>query len=108
MINPQSILDIPMRENDAGAATIRDYLIKLLTVLWEEDEGFSGKRPFGNSGWSWDLLQPLVTAGVLNGTLDEDGIGQLDHDEEDRGHRLIAAAIISLGWVQSPEPAAFA
>lgn len=48
MIN---ILDILMGENDAGALTVRDYLKALLRRLWLEQEGFSGKRPFGNSGW---------------------------------------------------------
>lgn len=53
--------------------TIRDYLRQLLTTLWVEKEGFSGKRPFGNSGWEYDLYKPLVAAGVVPGTLDEDG-----------------------------------
>jgi hypothetical protein len=39
-------------DSDAGDnITIRDYLRILLETLWEEGEGFSGKRPFGNSGW---------------------------------------------------------
>lgn len=41
---------IRMPPNGAGAATVGEYLAKLLAELWLHDEGFSGKRPFGNSG----------------------------------------------------------
>lgn len=68
-----SILDIEMQENDAGAKTIREYLKALLTKLWKEGEGFSGKRPFGNSGWEFPLYTALVKAGEVGGSLDEDG-----------------------------------
>lgn len=65
-----AILDLPMGDNDANAATVRGYLKALLTKLWEEDEGFSGKRPFGNSGWSRELYFPLVKAGRVKGEID--------------------------------------
>ena len=67
------ILDLPMPSNDVNAATIRDYLKALLSTLWYEDESFSGKRPFGNSGWKNDVYVALVTASVVNGELDDDG-----------------------------------
>lgn len=54
-------------------ASIREYLHALLTELWREGEGFSGKRPFGNSGWEYDLYKPLIVAGVIKGSLDIDG-----------------------------------
>lgn len=106
MINPQSVLDIPMGKNDAGAETVRDYLIKLLSLVWEDGEGFDGKRPFGNSSWEWDLYYALAKGGVIEGTFDEDEC--LDDCDDERGRWLISAAIISLGWVESPEPAPFA
>lgn len=53
--------------------TVRDYLRVLLTTLWSEQEEFSGKRPFGNSGWEYDLYAPLIKAGHIEGSLDEDG-----------------------------------
>lgn len=108
MINPQSILDLPLESNDAEAATVREYLINLLLAVWDEGEGFNGKRPFGNSGWEMDLIVPLITAGIIPGILDEDGyLDHLDVEDEKYGMRLIQSAIISLGWVESPEPAAF-
>lgn len=69
----KKILDLEMQENDANAKTVRDYLKSLLATLWQEDEGFSGKRPFGNSGWKYDLYIPLVKAGIVAGKLDADG-----------------------------------
>jgi len=58
-------------DSDAGdGRTIRDYFHSLLTTLWEEGEGFSGKRPFGNSGWEHDLYRPLALAGYVEGDAD--------------------------------------
>jgi hypothetical protein len=89
-----TVLNLPMQPNDADATTVRGYLVKLLTELWEHQEGFSGKRPFGNSGWAYDLYLPLLAAGLVTGTLDEDGyIDQIDDLEADR---LIADAISQL------------
>jgi len=61
--------------------SIREYLSILLLTLWKEGEGFSGKRPFGNSGWDRDLYKPLVKAGVINGSLYDDGYLE-DYDAE--------------------------
>lgn len=48
--------------------TIREYFKAMLTHLWDQGESFSGKRPFGNSGWEHDLQSPLVLAGIVPGT----------------------------------------
>jgi hypothetical protein len=61
-------------DSDAGKnITIRDYLYTLLKTLWIEEEGFNGKRPFGNSGWTLDFAKPLIEHGYIQGSLDEDG-----------------------------------
>lgn len=88
-----NILDLPMEENDAGAATIRDYLKALLKTLWREEEGFSGKRPFGNSGWSWDVYRALVKGGAIKGQIKD---GDLIEHDQDAGDKLIYEAIESL------------
>jgi hypothetical protein len=67
------ILALPLEDNDAGAATICDYLCALLKAVWTEEEGFSGKRPFGNSGWKSNIEVALVEAGAVEGEIDEDG-----------------------------------
>lgn len=97
---PAEILALPMQENDAGAATIRDYLVELLKTLWREGENFSGKRPFGSSGWEYELHLELGRAGFVTMTFDEDGcVDQYDRAEERRGNRLILEAINALGEV---------
>lgn len=64
---------IPMGKNDIGAKTIGEYFEKLLLTLWDEQEDFSGKRPFGNGGWEYDVYASLISAGVVDGSLDEEG-----------------------------------
>jgi hypothetical protein len=70
---PQQILSLPMDKNDAKADTIGQYLIRLSQQCWFEEEGFSGKRPFGNSGWVHELAKALIKAEAIDGELDEDG-----------------------------------
>lgn len=60
-------------QNDANAKSVRDYLRRLLTELFDAEEGFSGKRPFGNGGWMRELQAPLIKAKYIKGRLDEDG-----------------------------------
>lgn len=91
------VLALPMRPNDAGAETVGDYLVQLLRELWREQEGFSGKRPFGNSGWSWDLYDPLVLAGHVEGVIDEDGyIEDISREAQTAADVLIDLAIQAL------------
>jgi hypothetical protein len=67
---------------DTNAESIREYMQCLLFTLWEEGEGFSGKRPFGNSCWEYDVFRPLVKWGYVEGQLDEDGgIESFDYDQ---------------------------
>lgn len=92
---PAQILATTMEPNDSDATTIRGYLVALLDALWRHGEGFSGKRPFGNSGWHWDVYAALAKAGHIRGTFDEDGY--LDDADETTGDRLIRSAIQALG-----------
>lgn len=93
--NMDHILDTPMGENDAHAPTVRRYLRALLVKLWDEEESFSGKRPFGNSGWKGDLYAALVKAGHVKGTLDADGdVTSLEEDQRDLADRLVFHAIL--------------
>lgn len=61
-------------DSDAGSQlTVRDYFRALLSTLWEEKEGFSGKRPFGNSGWEYEVHTALAKAGFVDlGEWDEE------------------------------------
>lgn len=93
-INIQEVLDTPMQDNDAGASTVRDYLKALLFALWEEGEGFSGKRPFGNSGWYSELAFPLVRAKIIKGKIytEEDG-DEIDQYLDDYDSRALNSII---------------
>lgn len=109
-MNPVDVLDLTVGDNDADAETIRDYLIKLLSAVWREGEGFSGKRPFGNSSWEYELYRPLVRAGLIEGEFEVydgetlDGLESVDYEA---GDRIISQAInaltmqpIPLGWIE--------
>ncbi len=88
-----SLLDTPMdpKTNDARASTIREYLGTLLVTLWREAEGFSGKRPFGNGSWQYDVYEALIRANAVAGELDTDGcVNRVDSDAADN---LICEAI---------------
>lgn len=90
------ILALPMADNDSGADTVRGYLKTLLAALWDEGEGFSGKRPFGNSGWEYDLMKALVKAGAVTGTMSDDEYDELLDFDEDGARKAIASAIEAL------------
>lgn len=91
-----SILDVPMDENDADAATIRDYLKLLLVTVWQQNEQFSGKRPFGNSGWQWDVYRALVKAKLIAGEIDEFDDCDVPREAREIADKLIVEAIRSL------------
>jgi hypothetical protein len=79
-------------DSDAGAElTVREYLHALLRTLWREQEGFSGKRPFGNSDWDCELYAPLIREKYIDGSLDEDGY--VNHVEETGAHAFVEALI---------------
>jgi len=87
-------------DSDAGdQITVRQYLHQLLRTLWDEQEGFSGKRPFGNSSWDHDLYGPLAKAGFIDmGPLDEygkpyDWTGEQANAAHAYVHDLIAVAL---------------
>jgi hypothetical protein len=91
----QEMLDLKWHCNDLNKeVSIREYMKELLTTLFSEGEGFSGKRPFGNSGWENELAKPLIAGEVLEGVVDEDGYAEdFDQDELDT---LIFALIEAL------------
>lgn len=105
-LSPATILALPLIPLDprsggyalGGATTVRGFLVALLDRLWEDGETFSGKRPFGDSGWEYQLIAPLVSAGLITGTLDEYGspVGV----DWAAGRQLIRAAI---GAMVGPE-----
>jgi hypothetical protein len=68
-------------DNDAGVGTVKEYLRALLLEVWEKQESFNGKRPFGNSGWEKDLIYAVA------------GKDSLTTEETEHYRKLIKAAI---------------
>jgi hypothetical protein len=65
----KEILKLKFKSTDLGKEiTIKDFFKELLITLFKEGECFSGKRPFGNSGWDYDLCVCLVQNGVIEGS----------------------------------------
>ena len=82
--NIANAIDVEVKNTDIGDTTVKDYLKVLLLTVWEKKECFSGKRPWGNSGWAYDLYAPLIAEGFISGTLDEDDcVEELDTKEAD-------------------------
>lgn len=52
--------------------TIGEWMKRMLLTLFHEEEGFSGKRPFGNSSWKHDAQIALVRIGLVDGDIDRE------------------------------------
>jgi hypothetical protein len=81
-----NVLDLKFKSNDLGKkVTIRQFFFELMKTLWIEQEGFSGKRPFGNSCWDGDLISCLIKNKLIKGKLDEDGyLADYDKKADDK------------------------
>lgn len=92
--NP-TLLDAMGDFPDAGGEiTIREFLCKLLSELWNKGESFSGKRPFGNGGWEYPIYEVLIREGAVQGTLDEDGrVDELERDERHKADAIVFGLI---------------
>jgi hypothetical protein len=84
----------PLRANDVNASTVAEYLRILLSQLWREEEGFDGKRPFGNSGWQNDVYSALVEANLVAGKHDPEGY--LYYCDDEAAAELVQAIIRNL------------
>lgn len=85
------ILKLPVEEE---AENIGAFLHKLLITLWVEGEGFSGKRPFGDSNWDFVLYKTLVNFEVVDGSIDE--YGNLESFNEEAADQIIRLCIFHL------------
>lgn len=61
----ENALAAPLKTCDGEDTTVHYYLYKLLFTLWDDKDSFSGKRPFGNSCWEYDLYQALIIGGFV-------------------------------------------
>lgn len=65
IFDAKAALQVPLMPNDADASTVEEYLRSLLVLVLVMEESFSGKRPFGNSGWLYEIKGPLEDSGLL-------------------------------------------
>lgn len=80
-MNIKAIMKLKMgKSNTAEVGTVGEYLNTLLQQVFLQGEGFSGKRPFGDSGWESEIFYPLVESGLVLGNIykDEDGWEDLE------------------------------
>lgn len=90
-MTPTEALDKTFTSNDRDERlTYREYFRCLLTTLYDEGEGFSGKRPFGNSGWDYGLTIGLVEIGAVTGDY------EVGPDDENEANKFIFAMIDAL------------
>ena len=69
-----TLSEIPIKNNRTGeVVALKVYLRNLILTLWREGHQFNGKRPFGDSGWKWDIYTAMIEHKFLKGKLDEDG-----------------------------------
>jgi hypothetical protein len=83
--------------NEAGAATVREYLTAILAQTVFEDPP---KRMWGTSDWLFQAFAALVKAELVRGTFDEDGY--LDELDTAGAEALLRDAANALA--QLPEP----
>jgi len=79
---------------DGEKLTVREYFKKLMLILWEEGESFSGKRPFGDSGWECDIYNALAVEGVIEADIEDDnGEIYVENIDKAKADMLIYRAI---------------
>lgn len=83
--------------------TVREYLATLLQTLWIEGANFNSKRPFGNSGWKYDVMAALVKGGFIFGQFDVHGY--LEDCDEETGNQIISDLIRRMGQSQTDRTA---
>lgn len=87
----KEILDLEFESTDLNKKiTIRDFFKELLATLFKEGEGFNGKRPFGNSGWDYDLCDCLAQNGIIDGECSDNfGFTVWDYDSKEAERKIL-------------------
>ena len=81
-----------------ATVTVREFFHAILEELWCDPEGFSGKRPFGNSGWYYPMIYALIEAGAVKGEVsrDEDGYIEDSNYYENEADAVVQGLITKL------------
>ena len=78
--------------------SVGEFFREMMQKLWDEQEGFSGKRPFGNSCWEFPVIRALVIAGAIPGTVTYDEDGYVEDERYDRreAHKFVSGLITKM------------
>ena len=63
--------------NDRQSNAVVSFFLKAMIELWNQGEGFTGKRPLGNSGWKEDLIADACEDWKVSGKDAEKRIGEV-------------------------------
>ena len=86
------LLDLYVESKELGRrVSMRQYFVILAKTVWQEEENFSGKRPWGNSSWQYEIYAEMVRAGMVRGRLDDNGY--VDGADIKQADALILAAL---------------
>ena len=71
----KKILELPVMVYGTPDETLplKDFLYGLNELLLEDPDSFSGKRPYGNSGWKFEIYKTFIKAGLVPGKIDSAG-----------------------------------
>ena len=72
-LTPEQVLDLTIDIDLQEPMTLRQMLCELSTTLWSDQPLFDGKHYRKNSSCDLAVYKVLVVAGVIEGTLDEEG-----------------------------------
>ncbi len=89
-----TVLNHKYNKWDLGHCTIRNYLVSLARKCWVKEDSFNGKKPFGNSGWKYDVYNALGHGGFIRVNLDNEG--NIYSTDEEAGDLIIKACFDKL------------
>lgn len=105
-------IDTPFESDDFDTPiTLRKWFFLVLTEIYDKEESFSGKRPFGNSGWIYyedgypEDLESAHTVSVKVGVAQRKPAADFLDSEQETPERWSAStqpsAILRGGWSKS-------
>jgi hypothetical protein len=96
-VTGDQVLDVRLGANQAEAKTVRQYLAAVLASFWA---GTDLIPPMGNALWRDDVYAGLVTAGLVDGSVNADGYVESFDRETAQG--LVALAFEELARRRAP------
>ena len=92
-MTPNDLLHMQFHSDELDrTVTLKQYFILLAQTVWKEGEEFSGKRPWGNSSWQYEVYAAMIKNG-FEGKLDSyGGVEKIDTRAADE------AIVAAINW----------